>query len=335
MTNGEDVGRKINLGGGWLGAAAEIDGAGGVAADEGVGEVDDFGADFGENFAEAGEEAFFGGIIGPEAEDAAGMEAGGEALEAGDGIEVGVAGVEEVGGRVVDVEEHGVEAAAGMGRIVAGGGGGGEGEEVAVHELAAGIGGEFGAEGNEAAAVPVDHGGEVIDNEERGDVGVFEDFPSGEAEAEAADDDVGRGGAEGGDAESGEGFFDGGEKGRHQVVVTEFYFVDFASAKHLEALAAQAHRAERGFLIVELFEIGGHGGELRRGGGKWHAQWWRGNERPGWPDARGGRSRRLLFLVGGGLGLGGLLVGDDLLFLFVSAVVFDLLLGGLLLIGFR
>ena len=256
-----------------LGAATEVDGAGGVAAEEGVGEVDDFGADFGENLAEAGKEAFFGGIVGPEAEDAAGVETGDEALEAGDGIKVGVAGVEEVGGRVVDVEEYGVEAAARMGRIVAAGGGGGEGEEVAVYELAAGISGQFGAEGDEAAAVPVDHRGEVIDDQKRGDVRVFENFPGGEAEAEAADDDIGRGGAEGGDAEGGEGFFDGGEEGRHQVVVAELHFVDFASTKHLEALAAQTYWAERGFLVVELFEIGGHGGELRRGGGEWHAQW--------------------------------------------------------------
>lgn len=70
------------LGGGLEGVGGDVDGAGGVLVEEGVVEGDEVGFGLGEDGAEGGEEGLVGGVVGPEAEDAAGMEVGGEALQA-------------------------------------------------------------------------------------------------------------------------------------------------------------------------------------------------------------------------------------------------------------
>jgi hypothetical protein len=61
-----------------------------------------------------------GRVVGPEGEDAARMETGGAIAEVGGLVECGVLRVEKVFGRMIDVEEDGVEEARGSLGIEAG-----------------------------------------------------------------------------------------------------------------------------------------------------------------------------------------------------------------------
>ena len=83
-------------------------------------------------------------------------------------IEGSVTVVEQIGWRVIDVEQDRVEGAVGGVRIEAGLGCCSEGEleEIAVHELAAGIGSELRTKRDEASEVPFDDGREVVDDKE-------------------------------------------------------------------------------------------------------------------------------------------------------------------------
>ncbi len=182
----------------------DVDGAEGVSAGEGVGELDVVGGGGGEDFGEVVGELVFGDAVGPEGEDAAGLEVGGEFEQAFLGVEAGVGLGEDVGGCVVDVEEDGVVLTVWILGVEAGAGAGGEGEEVGVLEAAAGVGGEGLAEGDESAAVPVDDAFEVLDDDELVEALLVESGGGGVAEAESADDDVELVSGAGGEAELGE-----------------------------------------------------------------------------------------------------------------------------------
>lgn len=220
------------------------------------------GGGIGKNFAEGGEEGVAGWVVGPHGEDTAGVELCRELAEGSGGIERGVAGVEEVLGGVVDVEEDGVEAAGGIFGVEAGGGSGRQREEIAVDEAAARVGGERRAERDEAAFVPFDDGGEGVDDEERSDGVVPERGGGGVAEAETTDDDVERAG-EVGQSEVGEGDFDVVEEAGHEELLAEFDFVNFEVIELRESAAAEGEVAEGGGSEVEFFEGAAHGGDRR------------------------------------------------------------------------
>jgi hypothetical protein len=99
--------------------------------------MDDLGIGLGEDGGQGGGEIGVGGVVGPEGEDAAGMKLGGEGAEAGRLVEWGVAGMEEVAGGVIDVEEDGVEEAGRVQRVEALAGC--EGEKVGMDEAATGV----------------------------------------------------------------------------------------------------------------------------------------------------------------------------------------------------
>ena len=143
------------------------------------------------------------GVVRPEAEDAAGLQVAGDAGEAFVGVERRVPGREKRLRRMVDVDQDAVEhppRPVGIEAV----GRGGESEEVALDQPTAGIARDPGPEGQDALAVPVDHGGQRVDDDQARDLGVIEGGGGGVAETEAADHDVGRGGREVGQREAGE-----------------------------------------------------------------------------------------------------------------------------------
>lgn len=73
---------------------SDIDGAGGVAFEDGIGKGNEVGLRRIEDGGETGKELVVRGVIGPEGKDASGQELGGEAAESIGAIEGGVAIVE-------------------------------------------------------------------------------------------------------------------------------------------------------------------------------------------------------------------------------------------------
>ena len=90
----------------------------------------------------------------------------GQPREARLAVERGVARIEQRVGRMVDVDQHGVEGAPGRGRIEARFGRR-QREEIAMHKAAARLSGEFAAERDQAAGVPVDHRLQRLDHDQR------------------------------------------------------------------------------------------------------------------------------------------------------------------------
>jgi hypothetical protein len=124
------------------------------------------------------------------------------------------------------------------------------------------------AEGDEGALVPVDDGSEGLDDEEGTKVGMAEGGDGGVAEAEAAHDDVEGGGSEGvegGEAEICKGYLYIVEEAGHEEGVAEFDFEDFEAIEGEEAATAEDEIAQGGFAVVELGEVGGHGGKRDSG----------------------------------------------------------------------
>ena len=93
--------------------SGDVDGALGIAVLKGIVEGNDVGLAGGKYLRQSVHKIVIGRVVGPESEDAAGVEFGGELAEAIGGVEGGVAFVEEIFGGVVDVEEDGVIEAAG------------------------------------------------------------------------------------------------------------------------------------------------------------------------------------------------------------------------------
>ena len=113
----EPAGGTPTLPGLWF--AGDVNGAGGVAREERIVEADDVGLGGGKDDVEGGDEIGVGRVVGPEGEDAARVKAGSKGAETVDGVEGGVARVEEVAWGVVDVEQNGVEEPARLQRIEA------------------------------------------------------------------------------------------------------------------------------------------------------------------------------------------------------------------------
>jgi hypothetical protein len=78
--------------------AGDIDGAGGVSVEDGIGKGDEVGLGRIEDGGEAGEELVIGRVVRPEGKDAARQELGGEAAESVGAIEIGMALVEKMRG---------------------------------------------------------------------------------------------------------------------------------------------------------------------------------------------------------------------------------------------
>ena len=74
--------------------SSDIDGAGGVAFEDGIGKRDEVGLRRIEDGGEAGKELVVGWVVGPEGKDALGQKLGGEEAESIGAIEGGVAIVE-------------------------------------------------------------------------------------------------------------------------------------------------------------------------------------------------------------------------------------------------
>lgn len=118
--------------------------------------------------AEHGDEVRVGRIVGPQAEGAAGAEQAPHPLEPGGGVEAGVAGGQDVPGRVVDVDEDGVEPASGpvgvetrLARDA--------GEEVAVQQPHPRVAGQPGGLGQQLVPVPVDDLRQGLHHDQRPD----------------------------------------------------------------------------------------------------------------------------------------------------------------------
>jgi hypothetical protein len=152
---------------------------------------------------------------------------GGEALESVGAIKISVALVEKMRGRVIDIEENGVELATGLLRVETFFGRGGEGKEIGFNQAAARIASEGETEGDESATMPINDGGKGVDDEEFGDALVHEGGDGGVTEAEASDNDIEGIAFGGGEAEIGEGFFDLMKEAGHEEVFTEFDLEDF------------------------------------------------------------------------------------------------------------
>lgn len=128
---------------------------------------------------------------------------------------------------MIDIEEDGVELAAGLLRVEALLGRGGEGKEIGFDQAATRIASEGGTEGDESATMPIDDGGKGVDDKEFGDALVHEGGDSGVTKAEPSDNDIEGIAFGGGEAEIGEGFFDLMKEAGHEEVFSEFDLEDF------------------------------------------------------------------------------------------------------------
>ena len=109
-----------------------------------------------------GEEVVVGRIVGPQREHPARLEVFGHPPQPRRRVEGGVAAVQQVARRVVDVDEHGVEPRRRLGpepEAV-----GDQGEEVAVHEATARVVDEHVGVRHQAPLVPLDHVGQRLDD---------------------------------------------------------------------------------------------------------------------------------------------------------------------------
>ena len=137
--------------------ARQIDGLGEGPVLQRIVERHRLGARLRKAIGEPRRERVVGQRVGPQAEHAAGAELRGQPAQAVGLIEAGMARIEQAVGRMIDVDQHRVEAAAGRVRIEARLGGG-QREEVAMDEAAARVGGDRGAERHQSAPVPIDDG---------------------------------------------------------------------------------------------------------------------------------------------------------------------------------
>ena len=149
----------------------------------------------------------------------------GEPLQAFRLVQCGVARMQQVCRRVVDIHQHRVEAATGRGGI--------EPirrmrhrEEVGIDETAARIAGQLLAERQQTLLVPFDDLGKRVDHDQRPHAGIFQHRLRGVAKPETADDHVEVAACQCRQSQPRE--FDLGrrELARHQVFVAELDFED-------------------------------------------------------------------------------------------------------------
>ncbi len=158
---------------------------------------------------------------------------------------------------MVDIEQDGVETAAGR-RWIEAFGRSGQDEEIGQHEAAARIAAEDRPEGNEPALVPFDDGRQGIDDDQLVYRGVFQRRHRRVTEPQPAHDDIPRSRLERRQPEIGERDFHDMEEARHQKGVAKDHFVDFKIIQPPHAAAAQRKIAQRGFLKIEFGEIFAH-----------------------------------------------------------------------------
>ena len=188
-------------------------------------------------------EALVGLVVRPEPEDATGLEMSGEGAEPFGPIEAGTAIVEERVGRVVYVDQNGIEAAAGGVRIKSGLTAG-DGKEVALYDPTTLIAHQFRTKRQQTRPVPVDHRLQNVDDNQRTDSLVIEDGLVCAADAEPADDNVEAATGERDKTEPGQRDLGSREQARHKVLVAERQL----------APAPEAQRTDRRRSIVQLLE---------------------------------------------------------------------------------
>ena len=152
--------------------------------------VEDAGAAFAvaEGLAQDFQKRRVGVVVGPHREDAAGLQEIFQPPQAIHRIEIGVRGIEQLRRRMVDVQQHGSPAPAGLRRVESVPAR--QGEEIGVQIGAARIVGQFPAVGHEPAPVPIDHGFQGLDDDQPRDLREGQRFGGGIAQPEPADDDV-------------------------------------------------------------------------------------------------------------------------------------------------
>ena len=171
--------------------------------------------------------------------------------------------VQEVRRRVVDVQQHGVEAPVG--------GLGIEGrlpflrtrqrEEIAVDEAAAGIRHQPGAQRHQATLMPLDDRLQVVDDDQGAHGIQFQRRAGGVAQPQTADHHVQPGFS--GEVprrrrqpEPRQRLLHLGEEAAHQVGVAEDDLVHLEVVEGQDAAAAEDQLAERGLAVVEFLEAG-------------------------------------------------------------------------------
>ena len=165
--------------------------------------------------------------------------------------------MEEIVRGVIDIEQDGVEATAGGGRIETVGGCG-EGEEVGQHEAAARVFGKDRAERNETALVPFDDGIEGLDYDQFAHCGMLQRRDRRVAEPEPAHDDIPRSRIERREAEVGESDFDFVKEARHEELLAQLDLEDFEIIHSPHAAAAQGKVPQRGCSEIEFGKISAH-----------------------------------------------------------------------------
>lgn len=196
-------------------------------------------------------------VVRPERENAAGMQLRGEPGQPLRLVQRGVARMQQVSRRMVDIHQHRVEAALRSVGIETGGGMRHR-EEVAMDQAATRITRQGLAERKQSLLVPFDDLGKRVNHDQRSNARIFEHGERGVAEPEAADDDVEVVPIKGGQSEACQRDLGGGELARHQEGIAEFDFVDVDAGGWLPA-APQAEHAHRGRTKIQLFEIHAHG----------------------------------------------------------------------------
>jgi hypothetical protein len=175
--------------------------------------------------AQVVDEGVVGRVVGPQREHAAGAEMPAESAESGRRVEVRVARVEQVSGRVVDVDQQRIEpirvAFVQHRRVVPD-----ELEEVTVDQPAARVLAERAATRDEVASMPVDHRLDRVDHAERSHPFVLQRGSRGVAEAEPADCDVDQVSLDGGEPEPRERLLAVGEQAGHQAGSVEDHLED-------------------------------------------------------------------------------------------------------------
>ena len=139
-----------------------------------------------ERASERAEEIFVRRIIGPKGEDAAGMQMAGERAQSFRLVESGVARVQKMARRMIDIQQHGVEEPARLRRVESFRGSR-AGKEVGVQHPTARITGELLAQWHHAAFVPFDYRRQSIHDEKRSDLVMLEGRRRGVAEPQPAD----------------------------------------------------------------------------------------------------------------------------------------------------
>lgn len=123
-------------------------------------------------------------------------------------------------------------------------------EEIANDDLRASVGAERYAIWNETGGPPIDHGGELLDDDEIGDARIFEGGAGRIAKPQTADEDIELVAIDARQRERGKLFLAARKLARHEKIVAQLHFENILLA---DTPAAQDKRPERSLLIVQFF----------------------------------------------------------------------------------